>query len=65
MIDLNINIENIKENVDVPLHIEYKDVTTSTNEDVKALLKDGYEGNIVVIAAEQNRGRGRILRRRQ
>ena len=60
MIDLNINIENIKENVDVPLHIEYKDVTTSTNEDVKTLLKNGYEGNIVVIAAKQNRGRGRI-----
>lgn len=60
MIDLNINIENIKENVDVPLYIEYKDVTTSTNEDVKTLLNDGYEGNIVVIAAEQKSGRGRI-----
>lgn len=60
MIDLNIDVERIKENVDVPLHIKYKDVTTSTNEDVKSLLQDGLHGNIVVIAKEQNCGRGRI-----
>ncbi|MCR4874515.1 MAG: biotin--[acetyl-CoA-carboxylase] ligase [Clostridia bacterium] len=60
MIDLNIDIERIKDSVNVPLHIEYKDVTTSTNEDVKNLLHDGLRGNLAVIAKEQHSGRGRI-----
>ena len=60
MIELNIDVDKIKQNVDEPLHLKYKDVTMSTNEDVKELLRNNLHGNIVVIAKEQNGGRGRI-----
>ena len=60
MIDLNIDVNRIRDNTNVPLYLQYKEVTTSTNADVKNLLHNGLYGNIVVIAKEQKGGRGRI-----
>ncbi len=53
MIDINI----IKSNLDKDIHIEYVDVTNSTNEDVKKYIN---EKKAVVISSEQTNGRGRI-----